>query len=83
MTNDESGFSYFRLRIPADLKAMIEHAARANNRSLNAQVLAFIDAALEAEETTEQFARRLDMFEAELRGLKDARERIEKVLDLK
>lgn len=50
MAKDDSGYSYFRLRIPADLKAKIEAAALEAGRSLNGQVLASIAAALEQED---------------------------------
>lgn len=54
MANDESGFSYFRLRIPADLKAKIETAAQESGRSLNGQVLASIQASFDQADEMEE-----------------------------
>ena len=59
MANDESGYSYFRLRIPADLKAKIEAAAQESGRSLNGQVLASIQAALGQEDEIESLKNRI------------------------
>lgn len=38
--------SHFRLRIPADLKALVETAAKAEGRSINAQIIKYIEVAL-------------------------------------
>jgi hypothetical protein len=43
MTQDDS---HFRLRLPTDLKLRVEKAAKDSGRSINAQVIACIEAAL-------------------------------------
>ena len=51
------------LRIPAGLKDHIAELARANGRSLNAQVIALIEIAIEQESLTEELDRRVDKLE--------------------
>lgn len=46
--------SHFRLRIPADLKAKLEAAAKESGRSMNAQVLYTIQLALDQEGEVEE-----------------------------
>ena len=46
--------SHFRLRIPADLKAKLEAAAKESGRSMNAQVLYTIQLALAQEDEVEE-----------------------------
>lgn len=46
--------SHFRLRIPADLKAQIEAAAKEAGRSLNAQVIYTLQLSMEQESEIEE-----------------------------
>lgn len=47
--------SHFRLRIPANLKAKIEVAAKAANRSMNAEVIALLEFAFAQDELADDF----------------------------
>lgn len=42
--SDESDFSYFRVRLPNALKALIEEASYTSKRSMNAEVISRLEA---------------------------------------
>lgn len=57
---------FFRLRLPEDLKAKIESAAAANNRSMNAEVLARLERSFGLDETFEELEHRLERLETQV-----------------
>lgn len=61
--------SHFRLRIPADLKAQIEAAAKEAGRSLNAQVIYTLQLALSQEDEIEKLRQSNDDLEDRVRDL--------------
>jgi hypothetical protein len=64
----------FMLRMPPDLKARVEEAARANNRSMNAEILARLEGSLsglaDASAENERLRAILSAREAEIASLK-------------
>jgi cell division protein FtsB len=61
--------SHFRLRIPADLKAKLEAAAKESGRSMNAQVLYTLQLALSQEDEIEKLRQSNDDLEDRVRDL--------------
>lgn len=61
--------SQYRLRIPADLKAKLEAAARESGRSMNAQVLYTLQLALDQEDEVEILQRDRDDHEKRIADL--------------
>ncbi|KTR81590.1 hypothetical protein NS277_16420 [Novosphingobium barchaimii] len=58
--------SQYRLRIPADLKAKLEEAARASGRSMNAQVLYTLQLAMEQADELEDLRQKVKDHEVQL-----------------
>lgn len=56
MADDRTDPQY-KLRMPADLKAQIEGAARVNKRSMNAEIVARLEESLKTQFTDEQKAK--------------------------
>lgn len=61
--------SQYRLRIPADLKAKLEAAARESGRSMNAQVLYTLQVALDQEDEVQILQRDRDEHEKRIADL--------------
>lgn len=61
--------SHFRLRIPADLKVKIEASAADSHRSINAEIVALLEAALAATYDIETVGRLVDDHEKQLKEL--------------
>lgn len=57
---------HFRLRVPADLKALIEDAAAKGRRTLNAEIVERLDRSFEASKL-DLILERLDRIEAAIR----------------
>lgn len=75
--------SQFRLRLPVDLKARLEEAAKAEGRSINAQVLVYLEESLnragpvelaaQLEDVQQELSSLRENFVAVLRALRDNR----------
>lgn len=61
----------FGLRMQPDLKARIEDAARANNRSLNAEIIARLESTLERDDTLTDHERRLEALESKIADVEE------------
>lgn len=62
---------HFRLRIPEALKALIEEAARANNRSMTAEMVSRLERSFDLDNKTEELIAKV----AELEGGADDHDR--------
>lgn len=56
----------FGLRMQPELKARIEEAAKANNRSLNAEIVARLESTIENDETLADHEKRLEALERKI-----------------
>ncbi|MGE7204919.1 Arc family DNA-binding protein [Sphingomonas sp. NPDC019816] len=76
--SDESDFSYFRVRLPNDLKALIEEASYASKRSMNAEVISRLEASFaqdqesaDDKETIAEHEERIRELEFDMRRILD------------
>lgn len=61
--------SHFRLRIPSDLKAKLEAAAKESGRSMNAQVLYTLQLALDQTDELEELRGAVEDHETRIKDL--------------
>lgn len=60
----------FGLRLPVELKERIQAAARESNRSMNAEIIARLEATLEEGEKIDELERQMDQYSSEVRDLR-------------
>lgn len=72
---------FFRLRLPEDLKSQIEASAKANGRSMNAEVLSRLERSFDLDDGLTALADRVEELEAISTEQSKQIERLEQLID--
>ncbi len=72
---------FFRLRLPEDLKSQIEASAKANGRSMNAEVLSRLERSFDLDDGLTALTDRVEELEGMMEAQNKQIERLEQLVD--